>query len=263
MEQIRSERISDMRMLMKTLKSFVVVVAATVALLSPLANAADAPEVIIKRELEASRPDIKVQSVAPSEVAGFYAVQLVNGPQVYATADGKYFLLGDLFSVQPAPKGFVNLAEQKRNGERVKLLATLNPKDMVIFKAQGKTKGVVTVFTDVDCGYCRKLHNEVPQLNSMGIEVRYLAWPRAGVGSETYQKMVTVWCAKDRNATLTRYKNGESVPLSTCKDNPVSMEYALGEKMGVNGTPALIKADGELLPGYMPAADLARELGVH
>lgn len=248
---------------MKILKTFVVAAAVTTALLSSLSNAADAPEVVIKRELEASRPDIKVQSIAPSEIAGFYTVQLANGPQVYATADGKYFLLGDLFSVQPAPKGFVNLAEQKRNGERAKLLATLNPKEMVIFKAQGKTKSVITVFTDVDCGYCRKLHKEVPQLNSLGIEVRYLAWPRAGIGSETYQKMVTIWCAKDRNAMMTRYKNGESVPLSTCKENPVSMQYSLGEKMGINGTPALIKTDGELLPGYMPAADLAKELGVN
>lgn len=230
------------------------------ALLSPGLVAADSPETVIKRELEASRPDVKVQSVAPSEVPGLYAVQFTNGPQVYATPDGKFFVLGDLFQVQA--KGFVNLAETKRNGERAKLLATLKPSDMIIFAPKGQPKGVITVFTDIDCGYCRKLHKEVPQLNAMGIEVRYLAYPRAGIGSDSYQKMVTVWCAKDRQGTLTRYKNGENIPISTCKNNPVAMEYELGDKMGVNGTPALIKADGELLPGYMPAADLAQALGV-
>jgi thiol:disulfide interchange protein DsbC len=238
----------------------VVVVAAVLALLSSLALAADAPEVIIKRELEAARPDVKVQSVILSEVPGLYAVQFTNGPQVYATPDGKFFVLGDLFQVQA--KGFVNLAEKKRDGDRAKLLAGLKPEDMVVFKAKGQRKAVITIFTDVDCGYCRKLHQEVPQLNAMGIEVRYLAYPRAGIGSETYQKMVTVWCAKDRAAAMTKFKNGESVPISTCKNNPVAMEYELGDKMGVNGTPALIKADGELIPGYMPAAELAQALGV-
>ncbi|MET0378220.1 MAG: DsbC family protein [Spongiibacteraceae bacterium] len=243
---------------MKFLQTLIVVGA--VALLSPWLNAADAPETVIKRELEGSRPDVKVQSVAPSEIPGLYAVQFINGPQVYATPDGKFFVLGDLFQVQA--NGFVNLAETRRDGERAKLLATVKPEDMVIFKAKGKTKSVVSVFTDIDCGYCRKLHKEVPALNAMGIEVRYLAYPRAGIGSDSYQKLVTVWCAKDRQGTLTRYKNGENVPVSSCKNNPVSMEYELGDKMGVNGTPALIKPDGELIPGYMPAAELAQALGL-
>jgi thiol:disulfide interchange protein DsbC len=238
----------------------VAVTAAVLALMSSLASAADTPEVVIKRALEAARPDVKVESVAPSEVPGLYAVKFGNGPQVYATPDGKFFVLGDLFQVQP--RGFVNLAEQKRDGERAKLLATLKPEDMVIFKAKGQAKSVITVFTDVDCGYCRKLHKEVPQLNAMGIEVRYLAYPRAGIGSDSYQKMVTVWCAKDRQAAMTKLKNGEAMPIATCKNNPVSMEYELGDKMGVNGTPALIKPDGELIPGYMPAAELAQALGV-
>src|SRR5690606_13363610 len=130
------------------------------------------------------------------------------------------------------------------------------------FKPKGKPKAVVSVFTDVDCGYCRKLHKEVPQLNAMGIEVRYLAYPRAGIGSESYQKLVTIWCAKDRQTAMTRFKNGEHVATSTCKDNPISDQYTLGDKMGVNGTPALVKVDGELIPGYMPADDLAKTLGV-
>jgi len=221
---------------------------------------ADKPEVVIKRALEAARTDIKVQSVTSSEIPGLYAVQIDNGPEVYATADGKYFLLGDLFQIQA--KGFANITERKRNGERAKLLADVKLKDMIVFKPKTASKGVINVFTDVECGWCQRFHQDVPQLNAMGIEVRYLAYPRAGIGSEDYKKMVTAWCAKDRQGTLTRYKNREAVPLSVCADNPVAAEYQLGERIGVNGTPTLVTADGELIPGYVPPTELAQRLGV-
>jgi len=187
-------------------------------------------------------------------------VQIDNGPEVYATADGKYFLLGDLFQIQA--KGFANITEHKRNGERAKLLADVKLKDMIVFKPKTASKGVINVFTDVECGWCQRFHQDVPQLNAMGIEVRYLAYPRAGIGSEDYKKMVTAWCAKDRQGTLTRYKNREAVPLSVCADNPVAAEYQLGERIGVNGTPTLVTADGELIPGYVPPTELAQRLGV-
>jgi len=221
---------------------------------------ADKPEVVIKRALEAARTDIKVQSVTSSEIPGLYTVQIDNGPEVYATADGKYFLLGDLFQIQA--KGFANITERKRNGERAKLLADVKLKDMIVFKPKTASKGVINVFTDVECGWCQRFHQDVPQLNAMGIEVRYLAYPRAGIGSEDYKKMVTAWCAKDRQGTLTRYKNREAVPLSVCADNPVAAEYQLGERIGVNGTPTLVTADGELIPGYVPPTELAQRLGV-
>lgn len=237
-------------------------VAAAILLSGTAAAAAPAakPEAVIKQALESSRPDIKVDSVQPSEIAGFYTVQIAGGPTVYSTADGKYFLVGDLFEVQA--QGFANLTERGRNAGRAKAMAGVKLDDMIVFKAKGPTKAVVNVFTDVDCGYCQKLHREVPQLNAMGIEVRYLAYPRAGVGSPTYAKLVTAWCAKDRQTTLTRFKNRENVPIKTCAGNPVAAEYALGESIGVNGTPALVTTSGELIPGYMPAADLARRLGV-
>jgi thiol:disulfide interchange protein DsbC len=222
--------------------------------------AAKSPAAVIKRMLESSRSDVKVSTVVPSEIPGLYAVQMENGPLVYASADGKHFVLGELYEVQA--KDFVNLAERRRSGERVKELAAVKLNDMIVFKAKGATKAVVNVFTDVDCGYCQKLHKEVPQLNEMGIEVRYLAYPRAGIGSETYQKLVTAWCSKDRQGTLTRYKNHENIPINACPNNPVSAEFALGGRIGVSGTPALITAKGELIPGYMPAQELAQRLGV-
>jgi thiol:disulfide interchange protein DsbC len=214
----------------------------------------------IRQAIETSRPDLKVKSVAVSAMPGLYAVQIGDGPVVYATADGRHFVLGDLFEVKPT--GFVNLAEQQRDGERAKLIAGVKPADMIIFKPKGATKAVINVFTDVDCFYCQKLHQEVPALNQMGIEVRYLAWPRSGLTGETYNKMVTAWCAKDRQQTLTQLKSRAPVPLKSCTPNPVAAQYQLGVKMGLNGTPAMITQSGTLLPGYMPAADLAHALGV-
>jgi len=122
---------------------------------------------------------------------------------------------------------------------------------MLIF-APKDYKYTVTVFTDIDCGYCRKLHAEIDQYNAKGIRVRYLMFPRAGVGSPSYQKAVNVWCADDRNQALTRSKAGETLEEKQCK-NPVADEYALGQMVGVTGTPAIFLADGELVPGYVPA----------
>ena len=126
---------------------------------------------------------------------------------------------------------------------------------MIIFSPKGETKGAVYVFTDVDCGYCQKLHQEVPQLNAAGIEVRYLAYPRAGLSTPTFDKMVSAWCADDRNAAMNALKIGANVTAKKC-DNPVAAQYQLGAAMGVTGTPAIVLEDGTLIPGYKPAAQL-------
>lgn len=244
-------------MMRKTMTTLLALAALLV--LPATAQEAEKPDAAIKRALEV-RPDIKVESVAPSEIPGLYAVQLQNGPVIYSSADGKYFVHGEMFAVQD--KSFVNLTEQRGNGDRAKAMAAVKAEDTIVFKSKGPAKAVINVFTDVDCGYCQKFHKEVPELNAMGIEVHYLAYPRAGVGSPAYQKLVTAWCAKDRQGTLTRYKNREAVPISTCPKNPVAAQYELGERIGVNGTPSLVTAKGELIPGYVPAQELAQRLGV-
>ena len=237
----------------------VLVASVTLLALPAWADDVEKPEVVIKRTLEV-RPDVKVESVVPSEIPGLYAVQLQNGPVVYTSVDGKYFVHGEMFAVQG--KSFVNLSEQRGNADRAKAMAAVKTEDTIVFKSKGPAKAVISVFTDVDCGYCQKFHKEVPALNALGIEVHYLAYPRAGIGSESYQKLVTAWCAKDRQSTLTRYKNREAVPISTCAKNPVAAQYELGERIGVNGTPSLVTAKGELIPGYVPADELAERLGV-
>jgi thiol:disulfide interchange protein DsbC len=186
-------------------------------------------------------------------------LQLGGGSVFYGTEDGRYLFAGDLYEVGDTE--LVNLAEVGRVEKRKTLMASVDPADMLIFPASVPRKAVITVFTDVDCGYCRKLHQEVPELNSLGIEVRYLAYPRAGIGSRAYEKIVSAWCSEDPNAAITKLKAGESIPDATCT-NPVAAQYNLGREIGVSGTPAIVLEDGQLLPGYVPAADLARRLGI-
>ena len=121
----------------------------------------------------------------------------------------------------------------------------------------------VTVFTDVDCFYCQKLHNEVPAMNERGIEVRYLAYPRAGVGSESYRKIASAWCDKDPQEAITRLKNRQNIPENVCPGNPVADQFMLGQQAGVRGTPALVLESGEMVPGYLSAQDLAARVGIN
>ncbi len=248
-----------MKKLLATMLASIALIALPAAAQSSDKQSVDKIEAAIRKSLEV-RPDVKVESIASSEIPGLYAVQIKDGPMVYASPDGKYFVHGEMYTVEN--KAYVNLSEQRASGLRAKEIATIKAKDMIIFKPKGPTKAVLNVFTDIDCGYCRKLHQEVPELNALGIEIRYIAYPRAGVGSESYQKIVTAWCAKDRQGTLTRFKRGESVPINTCADNPVTAQFQLGERIGVTGTPSLITAGGELIPGYVPAKELAERLGI-
>lgn len=217
------------------------------------------PGVLLLQRLKRVRPDIPINSVSPAEAPGIYALELDGGTVLYGTADGKYMFAGDLYSIGDTE--LVNLAEAKRETARAALMADVVAGDAWVFKPVGATKAVVNVFTDVDCGYCRKLHAEVPRLNELGVEVRYLAYPRAGIGSQSYNTIVSAWCADDRGTALTNAKSGKAIEAKTCV-NPVADQYQLGQQVGVTGTPAIVTTDGRLLPGYMPADILAETLGV-
>ncbi|MEE8059799.1 MAG: DsbC family protein [Pseudomonadales bacterium] len=217
-------------------------------------------KVLIVAAFQRARPDWQLQSIKASPIAGVYEVQILNGPLAYASSTGGYFIAGDLYQI--ASGGFVNLAKQTREQLRAQAIEKIALNQMIIFSPEKAAKTHVTVFTDIDCGYCRKLHKEVPELNRLGIEVRYLAYPRAGIGSESYKKIATAWCSEDRNKALTQMKMGQSRSMNVCDDNPVAEHFNLGQQVGVTGTPALVTASGELLPGYMPAKKLAEVLGV-
>lgn len=202
-----------------------------------------------------------LQSVKASPIAGLYEVTVKGGPTLFSNAQGDYFVAGDIYNVTPGG-GIVNLGERNRETSRADTLAAIASEDMIVFAPEGSAKAYVTVFTDIDCGYCRKLHDEVPALNDLGIEVRYLAYPRAGLSSASFNKIATAWCADDPNEALTALKNGQTLPTNVCDSNPIAEQYTLGGQIGVRGTPAIVTESGKMLPGYMPANALAAELGV-
>lgn len=209
--------------------------------------------------LSAARPDFRFGEVKPTPAKGIYQAKIENGPVIYITEDGKHFFAGDFFEV--TQNGIINIAERELEGERKAQLTNIDRGDLIVF-SPAETKAYVYVFTDVDCYYCQKLHSEVGELNELGIEVRYLAYPRAGIGSPSYRKIASAWCAQDPNDALTRLKAGEEVADNVCDSNPVESQFKLGGQLGVSGTPALVTKEGRLLPGYMPAAKLAEALGL-
>lgn len=195
-----------------------------------------------------SAPD----SVAESVISGLY--QVMYGTEiVYLSADGQYFISGDLLNLKTRE----NMTEVSQRAVRKKMVDDFDT-EVVTFKAENE-KHVLKVFTDIDCGYCAKLHREIKEINAKGITVEYMAFPRAGLNSPSYDKIVSVWCADDQQDAMTKSKNRQAVPSKTCA-NPVKAQYELGQALGVNGTPALLTESGQLIPGYMPADRLLATL---
>ncbi|WP_078084806.1 DsbC family protein [Microbulbifer mangrovi] len=226
-----------------------------------VADVDDATAKQIKAKLSAGNPQANFGDVRESPVPGLYEVDVNGGNVLFVSKDGGHFIAGDLFEV--GPQKVVNLSEKRRGTHRAEVMGQQDLKDMIVFSPKGETKAHIYVFTDVDCGYCRKLHDDVPKLNRMGIEVRYLAFPRAGLNSVGYRKIATAWCADDPNQTLTDLKNRKNVPLDVCKNNPVAAQYKMGnEVIDVRGTPTIVMEDGTVVPGYLPPDTLAKALGI-
>lgn len=218
----------------------------------------------IRSRLQQAVPEAKVLAVRTSAMPGMYEVELPGG-MVYASADGQFVIQGDLLQLKG--KQVVNLSEQSMAARRVSLLKGVDRREAIIFPARGKPKAVLTVFTDPDCGYCRKLHQEVPAMNKLGIEVRYLAYPRDlprfGVNGGISKQMAQIWCSSNPAKALTLAKQGEEIPPARkgCKA-PILEQYKLGQRMGVKGTPAIFTEKGEQLGGYISAAQAGQMLGL-
>ncbi len=232
---------------------YMLVVTAVMLLIGQPAWPADIDNPALKKVLSSLAPGKTPDRLEPSPVPGLYEV--VYGPQVfYISKDGRFVVDGDVVDVKQGK----NLTEELRSAGRLKLINTVDPANMIIF-APKHVKHVVTVFTDVDCPYCRKMHSHIDEYNQYGIEVRYLAFPRTGLNTPSYFKAVSVWCAADRKKAITEAKLGEAVPMRRC-NNPVAHQYSLAEKLGVTGTPTLILEDGSVLPGYVPPKKLSQYL---
>lgn len=208
----------------------------------------------LKSSLSRSFPELANASVRPSPIKGLVMLEFGN-QVVYSTEDGKYLLLGDIVDVTTR----TNLTENERGKQVVKLFNELGEQNMIVI-GPADAKRTLTVFTDVDCTYCARLHQDVPELNRNGVKVRYLLFPRGGIGSTTYKKSVAVWCADDRAKAVGIAKAGGHVDMKTC-ENPVERHYRLGERMDVTGTPTLYLDNGRKIGGYVPVAKLLPLIG--
>jgi thiol:disulfide interchange protein DsbC len=182
--------------------------------------------------------------------------ELTHGADiVYVTADGKYALNGDLLNLA---NNNDNISESRRRAIRAQLISAVPESEMLVFGPQNP-KYTVTVFTDVDCAYCRQLHSQIADYNRLGIRVRYMFYPRTGPNTESWTKAEEVWCSSNRNEALTQAKRGVPLEVKACP-NPVAKHYALGQDFALQGTPAIVLGNGELIGGYMTPGELAQEL---
>ena len=216
-------------------------------------SAVNADEKAIKQSLAKSMPEVQVESIKPSDVKGIYEV-VIGSNIYYVTDDGKYLFQGRLIDVASR----TDLTEKKLAATRLVALDKIGENNMIIFKPKIH-KYTVTIFTDIDCGYCRKLHSEIDQYMAEGITIRYLFFPRAGKGSESYSKAISVWCSADRNAALTAAKKDQKIEPKTC-ENPIDAHMRLADQFEVKGTPMIISEKGNIYPGYLPAKELVEAL---
>jgi len=222
-------------------------------LLSPIVSA-EVDTNALKKILAERMPSLKIDSITPSEIKGLYEV-MAGANIYYVSEEGRYLVQGRMFDLVDKK----DLTEEKLAVAKAVLINAVPEEEMIIFKAPVQ-KYVINIFTDIDCGYCRKLHSEIDQYMAEGITVQYLFFPRAGKDSESYKKAVSVWCADDKNAALTAAKsNSTPPPEKTCK-NPVDAQMLLGDELCVRGTPMMISPKGFVYPGYMPAKKLAEAL---
>ncbi len=197
---------------------------------------------------------LKLEDVRMTPVTGIY--EITRGSEIsYTSSDGRYVILGDMIDVD----NDANISENRRRTIRQRLIDTVPEAEMLVFSPKNP-KYTITVFTDIDCGYCRKLHSQIAEYNRLGIRVRYLFYPRSGPDTDSWHKAEAVWCSSNRNDALTRAKNGEDIKASKCPTGIISRDWDLGHKLAVEGTPAIFLPSGEMLPGYAPPTQLAHYL---
>lgn len=207
----------------------------------------------VEERIRTLAPTATSIAVSETPIDGILQVQ-INGDIVYASADGQYLLQGRLIDMETRE----DLTEVAKSGIRKELLAHVDTSKQITFSPDEPVYDLM-VFTDIDCGYCRKLHAQIEEYNDKGIAIHYMSFPRAGIGSRSYEKAVSVWCAADPASALTQAKLGEEPDPEQC-DNPVDEQYKLGMELGVTGTPALLTSDGMLIPGYVPPEQLRQRL---
>ncbi len=215
----------------------------------------DAKKSTIQQMINKVIPELIVETVSHSPLSGIYQI-IANNEIFYVSEDGRYLLHGDLLDLTK-DKATLNQTEEIRKKIRLKSLNNVPKSEMIIFSPTNGIKSFVTIFTDADCVFCQRFHKEISKITELGIEVRYLSFPRQGIGSDSYKKTVSIWCADDPKSMLTLAKNGGTVPSKSC-EAPVAKHYELGRKLNIQGTPTIIFADGTMLARYMLPDELAK-----
>lgn len=213
---------------------------------------------LISAKLENILPaDAVIESIEPSIFDGIYKVYYGDLQPIYVSQDGNFFIYGDMYQINS--NRIINITNEETKSRRVDLLNSIPSNELIIFKSKNEISAI-TVFTDVDCGYCRKLHSQISEYNKVGITVKYAAFPRSGIGTQTFTRMVGAWCADDPKKVITDLKNDKKLNLDFCDDQPIAKHYVIGQKLGISGTPAIITPDGELIPGYVSPEELLSRL---
>lgn len=220
---------------------------------APAPAAANNADAAIRAAMAKAMPNATVDSIKPSAIPGYREVA-IGGRVVYVSNDGRYLIQGSLFDLAARK----SLTETSEAIIRSGILAKVGPDRRIIFSPPNP-KHHITVFTDIDCGYCRKMHQQVAEYNKLGISVEYLFYPRAGMGSESANKAINVWCSADRRKALTDAKNDRPVLNKTCT-NPIAADFALGQKLGFDGTPAIYTVNGIQIGGYLAPAQMLATL---
>lgn len=230
--------------------------AATAAAPAAAAPTGATPEARARAALQTLNPQVQIDYVGEAPLPGFREV-IVGGQVVLVSDDGKYLVQGSVLDI--ARKKELTQSSPALSKYRVDLLKSVKAGDRIVF-APPNPKYTISVFTDIECGYCRKLHSEIAEYNRQGIAIEYMAFPRMGLGSKDHLDMISVWCASDRKQALTDAKNGKPVPKRSCQSTPVDMEYNVGQRLGISGTPAVFAPDGSQLGGYLPPDKMRQAL---
>lgn len=198
-----------------------------------------------------------IEVIEPSPIPGIYAVYYGDLQPIYVTQDGSFFIYGDIYKINV--NSISNITEKSIAERRKLILQNIPSEELISFKSSNEQFSVI-VFTDVDCGYCRKLHNQIDEYNSLGISINYAAFPRSGLGTSAFTKMVGAWCSNNPKDSMTKLKNNLTLDISFCENQPVSKQYIIGKKLGVDGTPSVFSMDGEMFPGYIEPEELLLRL---
>jgi thiol:disulfide interchange protein DsbC len=224
---------------------------AVLVLVSAKAISAELVVDVLKKNLAEHVPGAKVSRIKETPISGVYEV-IVGSEIYYMDKSARYIINGDLIDLATR----TNFTEEAKTFNRKMKIAELGEENMIVY-APRAVDHTITVVTDIDCPYCRRLHSEIDEYMENNVKVRYIFMPLKG--KVDYDKTVSVWCAEDKNLALDIAKAGGELEKASC-DNPIARHLKIARELGIRGTPAIILEDGSMLPGYVPVKKLVPEL---